>query len=120
MRILGDGGSRTGVRTPQETKLQEAGSRVTGNDTLGEQIESLTLLVVDLEWRKIALVANAGRESPLPQLVPDAPAGAVLTQVALLDQRPEMLLERVAIAAGQSNRITHRDASMLACELDDP
>ena len=63
MRILGDGGSRTGVRTPQGTKLQEAGSRVTGNDTLGEQIESLTLLVVDLEWRKIALVANAGRES---------------------------------------------------------
>ena len=33
----------------------------------------------------------------------NAPAGAVLTQVALLNKRPEMLLGRIAIAAGQSD-----------------
>ena len=119
MRILGDGGSRAGVRAGQLTRVQGAGSRVIGKATRGDQIESLALLVVDLALRKIALVANAAHEFPLSQGVPDAPASAVLTQMTLLDQRPEMLLERVAIAAGQSNRIAHRDASMLACELDD-
>ena len=62
---------------------------------------------------------TTGMNSPLSQLVPDAPAGAVLTQVALLHQGPEMLFERVAISARQSNRIVHGDAPMFACEFDD-
>ena len=36
-----------------------------------------------------------------------------------LDQGPEMQLERVAIAADQPNRITHRHASVFPRELDD-
>ena len=45
--------------------------------------------------------------------------GAVRAEVALLHQSPEMLLECVAIAAGQPNRVPHRHASMFPHELDD-
>ena len=69
--------------------------------------------------RRKKLPTNNGHEFHLSQLVPDAPAGAVLTQVALLHQGPEMLFERVAIAARQSNRIAHGDTPMFACEFDD-
>ena len=55
----------------------------------------------------------------LSQFVPGAPTGAVLAELALVHQGAEMLLERVAIAAGQPNRIAHCHAAMLSREFDD-
>src|SRR5690606_9829275 len=53
------------------------------------------------------------------QLVPGASATALLRQMPLLHQRPEVLLERIAVAAGQANGFGHGDAAMLAREFDD-
>lgn len=42
----------------------------------------------------------------------------MLRQVPLPDQRPEMLLQRVAIALREANGVGHGDAAMLAGEFD--
>ena len=49
---------------------------------------------------------------PLSQLIPDSPTRAVLSKASLLHERPKMLLERVAIAAGQPDRVAHGDTAM--------
>ena len=100
-------------------KFQEAGIRVVGEVKLGKHVQALKSFVVNLELRKVAWLADSEHELTLSQLIPDAPAGAALTEVALFHQGAKMLLERVAISVGQSNRIAHGDASMFACELDD-
>ena len=112
------GRHRLGHALRELAKFQEAGIRVIGEVTLGKQAQSFKLLVVGLELRKIAWLTNTGHAFPLSQLVPDAPADAVLTQAALLHQGPEMLLERVAIAVDKPNRLAHGDAPILARELD--
>jgi len=67
------------------------------------QFQTPELFVVCLEMRKIALAANTGHECPLSQLVPDTLNDAAITQAALLDLSPKILLERFAISIGQSN-----------------
>jgi len=75
-------------------------------------------------WVRSDHAAQAGKHLLLElshfllQLIPNAPTGTALCKVALRHQRAKMQLERVAIATGQSQRIRHGDASMLACELD--
>jgi hypothetical protein len=53
------------------------------------------------------------------QAVPDPAATAMLIQRAALDQRPEMLLERVAAGSGQPDGLADGDAPVFAGELDD-
>ena len=53
------------------------------------------------------------------QLVPNTPASAVLVEVALFDQRSEVLLQGVAIRTSQPDDIAHRDPAVLTCKLDD-
>ena len=53
------------------------------------------------------------------QSVPNSTATAVLIKWAALDQRPEMLLERVAAGPGQLDGLADSDAPVLAGELDD-
>ena len=53
------------------------------------------------------------------QLIPRPTPTTLLNQMPLFHQRPEVLLERVAVAAGQANGFGHRDPSMLAREFDD-
>lgn len=42
----------------------------------------------------------------------------MLIQGAALDQRPEVLLQRIATGARQLDDFAHRDTAMLAGELD--
>ena len=58
------------------------------------------------------------RLSVLAQVVPNPSAATVLIQCAPFDQGTEMLLQRIAAGAGQFNRFTNRDATMLTRELD--
>ena len=53
------------------------------------------------------------------QAVPDSTATAVLIKHAALDQRPEMLLERIAAGPGQFDGFADGDAPVFAGELDD-
>lgn len=85
----------------------------------GVQLITASSYFADAIQRQVCEQLIAPCRILLSQLVPDAPASAVLSQVALLYQRSEMLLERVAIAVGQSDRVAHGDASMLARKLDD-
>src|SRR5574340_1262716 len=52
------------------------------------------------------------------QAVPDPTATAVLVQRAALNQRTEVLLERVAAGPGQLDGLADGDAAMLAGEFD--
>jgi len=65
----------------------------------------------------IAHSGATGRASH--QLVPNPTATALLLEVALLGQHPEVLFQRVATRAGQPNNIAHRGPAVLARELDD-
>jgi alpha-D-ribose 1-methylphosphonate 5-triphosphate synthase subunit PhnH len=53
------------------------------------------------------------------QFVPDAATAAVLCQVTTLNQGSQVLLQGVAIASRQPDRIAHRDPAMLSREFDD-
>lgn len=53
------------------------------------------------------------------QVVPDSTTTTVLVQYSPLDQSTEMLLERVAVRAGQLDRVADGHAAVLAGELDD-
>ena len=54
-----------------------------------------------------------------PEFVPDTTSAALLTQMTVLDQFAEMLLERVSTDARQPDRIADRDAVVLAGKFDD-
>ena len=53
-----------------------------------------------------------------PQVVPDPTTTAVLVQGAAFNQRPEVLLQRIATGTRQLDDFAHSDAAMLAGELD--
>ncbi len=55
----------------------------------------------------------------LAKVVPNPSATAMLVQRAALDQRAEMLLERIAAGAGQFDGLANGDAAMLAGKFDD-
>src|SRR5690554_4217887 len=54
------------------------------------------------------------------QLIPNTATGSLPDEVSLFHQRPKMLLERVAVAAGQADGFRHGDAAMLPDEFDNP
>lgn len=58
-------------------------------------------------------------ESESLQSVPHAASPAVLLQMVALGQIAEVLLQGVAAGPGQFDGIHHRDAPVLAGELDD-
>ena len=49
--------------------------------------------------------------------IPRPPAGPMQDQMALLDQRPQMLLDRVAAGAADPDGLGHRHPAMLALHL---
>ena len=54
-----------------------------------------------------------------PEFVPDTAPAAVLLEVALFDQRPEVLLQGVATCASQPDDVSHCDPAVPTGELDD-
>jgi len=55
----------------------------------------------------------------LPQFIPNSTPTSVQAQMPAFHQRTEVLLQRIAAAAGQPDRIGHRHPAMLPCKLDD-
>lgn len=69
----------------------------------------------------VPTIGHSGATSRLShQLVPNSTATALLLEVALLGQHPEVLFQRVATRAGQPDDVAHRDLALFARELDDP
>lgn len=67
-------------------------------------------------WHSISMTLPSHGASAQP--IPGPAAAALLNEMPLFHQRPKMLLERVAVAAGQADGFAHGDAAMFARELD--
>ena len=70
--------------------------------------------------RGLTVSRNATFPTPAgsPQVVPDPTTTAVLIQNAALNQRPEVLLQRIATGARQLDDFAHSDTAMLSGKLD--
>ena len=54
-----------------------------------------------------------------PNLIPNPPAIPMLFQMLALHQIPEMLLERIAVSAGECDGVAYGDASVFPGEFND-
>ncbi|SHH74879.1 Virulence protein RhuM family protein [Pollutimonas bauzanensis] len=85
----------------------------------GQNVTQRGMRALDLDagrWHSISMTLPSHGASAQP--IPGPAAAALLNEMPLFHQRPKMLLERVAVAAGQADGFAHGDAAMFARELD--